>query len=111
MEKKVIIAKTKEKIIRILAYIMCCIIYFGLLIIYLIHYLVPFFPVLFLFDFCMLLGYPLFLRFILKKKWLDCTKNDYLRIKYIFVPWLLMMSFVFLYYLKETLFVLQTRFF
>ena len=73
-----------------------------------IHKIVPFFPVLFLFDFCFIVGYPLFLRFVLKKKWFECTKNSYLKIKYILLPWLIMELIVLLYYHKATFFIIKT---
>ena len=72
-----------------------------------IHKIVPFFPVLFLFDFCFIVGYPLFLRFVLKKKWFDCTKDNYLNIKYILLPWFVMELSLLLYYHNETWLALQ----
>jgi hypothetical protein len=72
-----------------------------------LHLIVPFFPVLFLFDLCFVVGYPMFLRYVLKKKWFECTKNNYLNIKYILLPWLIMGLIVLLYYHKETWLALQ----
>ena len=72
-----------------------------------IHKIVPFFPVLFLFDFCFIVGYPMFLRFVLKKKWFDCTKDNYLNIKYILLPWFVMELSLLMYYPNETWLALQ----
>ena len=71
---------------------------FNAFIILRLHKIVPFFPVLFLFDFCLLVGYPLFLRYVFKKKWFECTKDEYLKIKYLMFPWLIMSLAVLLYY-------------
>ena len=72
-----------------------------------LHFIVPFFPVLFLFDFCFVVGYPMFLRFVLKKKWFECTKDNYLNIKYILLPWFFMGLSLLLYYHNETWLALQ----
>ena len=72
-----------------------------------IHKIVPFFPVLFFFDFCFVVGYPMFLRFVLKKKWFDCTKDNYLNIKYILLPWFVMGLSLLMYYHNETWLALQ----
>lgn len=76
---------------------------FNAFIILRLHKIVPFFPVLFLFDFCLLVGYPLFLRYVFKKKWFECTKDEYLKIKYLMFPWLIMSLAVLLYYSHETI--------
>lgn len=107
MERSVIILKSKKVIWSILSYAIITLIYFGLLLIYLFHRIITFFPVLFLFDFSLLVGYPLFLRFVLKRKWFDCTKNDYLLLKYILIPWLILELLVMLYYPNETWLILQ----
>lgn len=107
MERTVIILKSKKVIWSILSYAIITLIYFGLLLIYLLHHIITFFPVLFLFDFSLLIGYPLFLRFVLKRKWFDCTKNDYLLLKYILIPWLILELLVMLYYPNETWLILQ----
>lgn len=83
----------------------------GILIILVLHSSVSFFPVLFLFDFCLLLGHPLFLCFVLKKKLSVCRENIYLRLKYMLVPTVIMESIVFLCYPEETLYILQTGFY
>ena len=51
-----------------------------------LHFMVPLFPILFLFDLCLIVGYPLFLRYVLKKKWFECCKDKLLQIKYILLP-------------------------
>lgn len=108
MEKEVIFDRLKKIVWNIMDCAVALLIYFGLLIIYLLHKIVPFFPVLFLFDFCFIIGYPLFLRYILKKKWFECTKDMYLKIKYILLPCLIMELVVLLYYHKATLFIIKT---
>ena len=104
MEKKVI----KKKLIVVLDFVCSLYALLGISIIVGLHAYVPFFPVLFLFDLCMLIGYPLFLRLFLKRKWFDCAENDYLRIKYILIPWIIIESILFLCYPKEVLYILQT---
>ena len=83
----------------------------GIIVILGLHAYVSFFPVLFLFDFCLLIGYPLFLRFVLKKRWFDCHTTKILTLKYIIIPWAIMESLVMLYYPKETVYILQIIFF
>lgn len=68
-----------------------------------LHIILPFFPVLFLFDFCLVVGYPLFLRYVLKRKWFECTKDEYLKIKYIMFPLLIVELAVLLCYPYETI--------
>ena len=107
-QNKVNIFEIRKKIWSVLSFVIFTMIYFGLLIVYLIHRVVPFFPILFLFDFCFVVGYPMFLRYVLKKKWFECTKDEYLKIKYILLPWLIMELIVLLYYHKATLFIINT---
>ena len=73
-----------------------------------LHYIVPFFPILFLFNLCFWVGHPLFLRYILKRKWFECTKDYYLKIRYIMLPWLIMELMVLLYYHKATYLIIKT---
>lgn len=108
MGKDGVMRKVKEIFLKILFNALLFFIYIGLLVIYLLHRIIHFFPVLFLFDFCFLIGYPLFLRYILKKKWFECTKDDYLCIKYILVPYVIMEVIVLLYYHKATYFIIKT---
>ena len=108
MGKKVIISRVNKVVWSILNYGLITLIYFGLLLIYLLHHIVPFFPVLFLFDFCFVVGYPLFLRYVLKRKWFECTKDNYLELKYISIPWLIMELVVLLYYNKAAYFIITT---
>ncbi len=108
MGKKVIISRVNKVVWSILNYGLITLIYFGLLLIYLLHHIVPFFPILFLFDSCFVVGYPLFLRYVLKRKWFECTKDDYLELKYISIPWLIMELVVLLYYNKATYFIIKT---
>ena len=104
--------KTRNKMIKTLFYkcinfALSTLVAFGIVALIELHFMVPFFPILFLFDFCLLIGYPLFLVKVLKKKWFDCTKNDYLLLKYILIPWLILELLVMLYYPNETWLILQ----
>ena len=99
--------KAKNIFWKIISYIFFTFICLEGIIIIEIHKIVPFFPVLFLFDFCFIFGYPMFLRFVLKKKWFDCTKDNYLKIKYILLPWFVMELSLLMYYPNETWLALQ----
>ena len=68
------------KCIDLMANILACI---EFILIGNLHFILPFFPVLFLFNFCFWFGHPIFLRYVLKRKWFECTKDYYLKIKYI----------------------------
>lgn len=107
MEKEDI-KRINELALKAIDTIICLFILCGLMIILVFHKIGPFFPVLFMFDLCLIVGYPLFLRYVLKKKWFECTKNFYLKIKYILLPWLIMELIVLLYYHKATLFIIKT---
>ena len=108
MEEESIVRKAKSLALKIVSDVIFLLCLFGLFTILAFHVIVPFFPVLFLFDFCFLVGYPLFLRYVLKKKWFECTKDYYLKIKYILLPWLIMELVVLLYYHKATYFIIKT---
>ena len=108
MEKEVVIKRIKELGLKAIDIIVCLLILCGFMIILLFHKIGPFFPILFLFDFCFWFGHPLFLRYVLKKKWFECTKDYYLKIKYILLPWLIMELVVLLYYHKATYFIIKT---
>ena len=108
MEKEAIMKRIKEITLEVITNVICVLILCGLMIILVFHKIVPLFPVLFLFDFCFVIGHPLFLRFVLKKKWFECTKDNYTKIKYILFPWLIMELIVLLYYHKATYFIIKT---
>ena len=108
MEKEVVIKRIKELGLKAIDNIVCLLILCGLMIILLFHKIIPFFPVLFLFDFCFWFVHPLFLKYVLKRKWFECTKNFYLKIKYILLPCLIMELIVLLYYHKITYFIIKT---
>ncbi len=101
----------KEVIKNIFWKVICCIFFINIciggIVIIELHSLMSFFPVLFLFDFCFIVGHPLFLRYVLKMKWFECTKDYYLKIKYILLPWLIMEMMIMIYYHKHILFVLK----
>ncbi|MBQ8464792.1 MAG: hypothetical protein IJ545_02145 [Alphaproteobacteria bacterium] len=102
MEKKVI--SIFRTLINFICFSFICL---GGMIIVEFHKIKPFFPILFLFDFCLLIGYPLFLRFILNRKWFECAKDGNLRLKYLFIPYIVLESLVMLYYPNEIVFALQ----
>lgn len=104
MEKEVIIQRIKRLSLKLINNFLAFFICFWLIIIVLrLHVIVTFFPILFLFDFCFLIGYPLFLRYVLKRKWFECTKDDYLCIRYIMLPLIIMELAVLLCYPHETI--------
>ena len=106
MEKEVAMEETKIfKCIDLMVNLLACV---EFILIGSLHFMLPFFPVLFLFDVCFWFGHPLFLRYVLKKKWFECTKDYRLKIKYIMLPWLIMGLIVLLYYHKATLFIIKT---
>ena len=108
MEKKVVISLMRKVILKIIYWLVSLLIFCNAMIILQLHLIIPFFPVLFLFNFCFWFGYPLFLEYILKKQWFKCTKDDYLALKYILLPWLIMELIVLLYYHKATFFIITT---
>ena len=106
MEKEGAMVETKIfKCIDLMVNILACI---EFILIGNLHFMLPFFPVLFMFNFCFWIGHPMFLRYVLKKKWFECTKDHYLKIKYILLPWLIMGLMVLLYYHKATYFIITT---
>ena len=82
MEKKVI----RKKLIEFISYAIIFIIVLFSIEFYELHFIIPLFPILFLFDLCLIVGYPLFLRYVLKKEWFECCKDRMLQIKYILLP-------------------------
>ena len=109
MEEDSIVRKAKSLALKIVSDVIFLLCLFSLFTILAFHVIVPFFPVLFLFDFCFLVGYPLFLRYVLKRKWfVECIKDEYLKIKYILAPYVIMEMIVLLYYHKATYFIIKT---
>ena len=76
----------KKGLLKITYWLVSLLIFCSAMIILDLHFIVPFFPVLFLFDFCFIVGHPLFVKYISKKKWYECTKDDYLALRYILLP-------------------------
>ena len=108
MEKEVI-NRAKELVLKVITNVICVFILCGFMIILIFHRIDPFFPILFLFDFCFLVGYPLFLRYVLKRKWfVECIKDEYLKIKYILLTYVIMEVIVLLYYNKSTYFIIKS---
>ncbi len=92
MEKEVITKEIKELTLKAINAILSIFYIFGLFTILAFHVIVPFFPILFLFDFCFLVG----------------IKDEYLKIKYILAPYVIMEMIVLLYYHKATYFIIKT---
>ena len=91
----------------VICYILFTYVCLGGIIIIEIHRYVPFFPILFFFDLCFIVVYPLFLHFILKKRWFECAKDNYTKVKYILFPWFVMETCVMIYYYNQILLVFQ----
>ncbi|MBQ8671045.1 MAG: hypothetical protein IJ525_00815 [Alphaproteobacteria bacterium] len=107
MEKEVMIAKTKDLCWKVINNVLIMLVIFMLLAIIELHKTVPFFPILFLFNLCFWLGHPLYLKYILRQKWFECTKDDYLCLKYLVLPKLIMEILLMLYYHNETMFIIE----
>lgn len=107
MERNNIKEIIKQVILKIISNFLCFLILFGQLIIIILHITVPFFPVLFLFDLFFWAGYYIFLESVLKKEWSECIKDEYLKIKYLLLPSLIMELVVLLYYHKATFFIIN----
>ncbi len=102
MEKKVIVKKIKQYIIGGISNVMTLFVFYGYLITLCLIFYVPFFPILFICNFYFWIGHNLFLKYVLKRKWSDCIRDDFLSIKYIFTPLLIMEILVWLYYYPLT---------
>ena len=76
----------KTKLLKFVSYTIIFIIVLFSIEFYELHFIIPLFPVLLLSDLLLVIGYPLFLRYVLKKKWFDCCKDKILQIKYILLP-------------------------
>ena len=70
--------------------------------------LLPLSLILWLFQLCFWIGHPLFVRFVLKKRWFECTKNYYLSLKYITISWFIMEILVILCYPHETMMIIKS---
>ena len=86
MEKEDINKIIKMSFLKGIDFVLSLAVAFGIIAIIELHFFVPLFPILFLFDLCLIIGYPLFLRYVLKKKWFECCKDKLLQIKYILLP-------------------------
>jgi hypothetical protein len=86
MEKEVISETIKTIFFKCIDFALSVLVSFGIVALIELHFMVPLFPILFFFDLCLVIGYPLFLRYVLKRKWFECCKNKILQIKYILLP-------------------------
>lgn len=102
MEKKVIVKKIKQYILGVISNIMFFLVLFGYFATLCLISYVSFFPILFIFNFYFWIGHNLFLKYVLRRKWSDCTKDNFLSIKYIFTPLLIMEMLAMLCYYNET---------
>ena len=107
MNKKVICMIIRKSLIKIVNYIAITLILCCMAIIMMLNILVPFFPILFLFNVFFWVGYPLFVKYVFKKKWFECAKNDYLSLVYIAIPWIILEILVLIYYHNETMLVIE----
>ncbi|MBP5353364.1 MAG: hypothetical protein J6Y91_06365 [Alphaproteobacteria bacterium] len=86
MEEKDIDEAIKTILFQCIDFVLSVLFALGVVALIELHFIVPLFPILFLFDLCLIVGYPLFLRYVLKKKWFECCKDKLLQIKYILLP-------------------------
>ncbi|MBQ8481966.1 MAG: hypothetical protein IJ532_05480 [Alphaproteobacteria bacterium] len=86
MEKEGASETIKSFMLKCVDFVLSSLCAFGIIAIIELHFVVPLFPVLFLLDLYLIVGYPLFLRYVLKKKWFECRKSKILQIKYILLP-------------------------
>ena len=86
MDKEVIYDIIRIIFLKCIYFGLSVLVAFGVVALIELHLMVPFFPVLFLFDFCFVVVYPLFLRYVLIRKWFECLNDYYLKIKYILLP-------------------------
>lgn len=86
MEKEAIKEKIKTYFFKCIDFALTMLVTLVLVELVELHFIIPLFPILFLFDLCIIVGYPLFLRCALKKKWSECCKDKLLQIKYILLP-------------------------
>ncbi len=104
------INKTTENktIIKVLDFIVAFFVAVAFSVMIGLHAYVPFFPVLFIFDICFWVVHPLFLCYVLQKKWSVCIHDDKLRLQYITIPCLIMEVLVMLYYPSETIMIIKS---
>ena len=107
MEKEVIISWLKKGLLKIIYWGVSLLIFFNAMIILYFHWIIPFFPILFLFNFCFWFCHPIFVKYVFKQKWYECTKDEYLALKYILIPSLVMEGIVLLYYYPVTKFAIN----
>lgn len=74
MEKKAILIFIKKILLKIIYWFVSLLILCNAMIILGLHLVVPFFPILFLFNFCFWLGHPLFVKYVLKKSGMNAPK-------------------------------------
>jgi len=86
MRKRAIKEKIKTYVFKCIDFALITLVTLGIIVLIELHFIVPLFPIFFLFDLCFVVGYPLFLRYVLKRKWFECIKDHCLKIKYILLP-------------------------
>ena len=90
MEKEAIKEKIKLYFFKCVDLVLSMLVTLALIALIELHLIIPLFPILFLLDLCLIVGYPMFLRYVLKKKWSECCRDKLLQIKYILLPILFM---------------------
>ena len=107
MEKKTVNEIIKPLFYKCINFVLSVLVAFGIVAIVELHFMVPFFPILVFFDFCLIIGYPLLLVKVLNKEWFKCCKDKFLQIQYILLPTLflegLTVLVVITYYSNEIL--------
>ena len=86
MEKEVTKEKIKAYFFKCIDFALSMLVTLVMIALIELHFIIPLFPILFLFDLCLIVGYPLFLRYVLRKKWFECCKDKLLQVKYILLP-------------------------
>ena len=89
MEKMELNAFTKKIFRKSILYILLVILYMEILLVAELHFTVSFFPIPFFFHLCFWVIWPLLVKFALKKEWCKCAKDDFLCIKYIIIPYMI----------------------
>ena len=88
MEKEGTNEIIKAYLLKCIDFVLSSLCALGIIALIELHSIIPLFPILILFDLLLIIGYPLFLRYVMKKKWFECCKDKILQIKYILLPML-----------------------
>ena len=75
MGEKAITYWLKKKLLKTIYWLFFLLVLCNAMILLILHMIVPFFPILFLFNFSFWFGYPVFLEHVLKKSGLSVPKT------------------------------------